>query len=712
MANLVINNGAEAEIVVKPTEKVIFVGKNGIDGVNPNLLDYVKRNELGDMAFEDLVEWAKLGQTIIIGGYIRTEVIDTYAIRIQGNLATQDDVIAKANLAVALGLTDFSNGLGDLAFADLVSAAKLDQTIIIGGYIRTALLDVEAIRIRGGLALNADAQLAIRNAADALQMAVIAQQSAERALVIIGGIAKDNMFSAFEKPPILKEWTIIQSEVPTVVAQADKYAVSTVAYLAAYNALDVYISPMLANMNTDTPINGTEFINKFKNYYDTKIALLKLVTDKAKEIADDALAKARAAAEAAAGATTAVGALRGELGEVAFLNAIGLAKLDSTVIQGGYIKSTLLDVNVIRVMGDFQTVSGAQTQITTGINNFKDTLGTLAFDSFVGLAKLDSTIIVGGYIKTSLIDAVAIRVAGGGTSTADVNSAINTFKGTLGTLAYQNLVGKAMLDTTLIVGGYIDTTLINTSAIIIGKNQLDSTIIVGGKLKTEFIDVDFIKAIGITATYLQSGTTGSRFEINVPRDGNPAPQDFRFYHTNGNLGIDMGIENGLCKLNFYNSNGVKIYELGQSGITFVTVVPESWDNRRMTKLNVYSTPLSDADKQTIRLNIRTGGGCDPGEDILGIKSNMDSFSYNPGTNSQTEANKQYLGIHKTEEKLLTNFIDDGWYMYPSIWGADVAGQNGYTITVLRFVSGLQVEGSNISGVTKRIGSGTTCPNPL
>ena len=52
--------------------------------------------------------------------------------------------------------------------------------------------------------------------------------------------------------------------------------------------------------------------------------------------------------------------LQNSLGDLAFENLIGLAKLDSTVIQGGYIKSTLLDVNAIRISGSLATTSEAQ----------------------------------------------------------------------------------------------------------------------------------------------------------------------------------------------------------------------------------------------------------------------------------------------------------------------------------------------------------------
>lgn len=54
-------------------------------------------------------------------------------------------------------------------------------------------------------------------------------------------------------------------------------------------------------------------------------------------------------------------------------------------------------------------------------------------------------------------------------SAVDYATADITNKPVLGALAYQNLVSDALLDTTVIVGGYIKTSLINAGAILIGS---------------------------------------------------------------------------------------------------------------------------------------------------------------------------------------------------------------------------------------------------
>lgn len=130
-----------------------------------------------------------------------------------------------------------------------------------------------------------DAQNAANNAQTAANNAQTAANTANSKL---GEIANDNLLTPSEKQEALKEWNIIKGEYATVIAQANTYAVATTTYTNAYNALNTYITPLVANLTINSTIVGTTFRNTFKVYYDAKIALLKLVTDKAKALADAA----------------------------------------------------------------------------------------------------------------------------------------------------------------------------------------------------------------------------------------------------------------------------------------------------------------------------------------------------------------------------------------------------------------------------------------
>lgn len=52
---------------------------------------------------------------------------------------------------------------------------------------------------------------------------------------------------------------------------------------------------------------------------------------------------------------------------------------------------------------------------------------------------------------------------------------IDASVGTLGDLAYEDMVGIAKLDSTVIQGGYIKTSLIETGAIYIGYSNVTGT---------------------------------------------------------------------------------------------------------------------------------------------------------------------------------------------------------------------------------------------
>lgn len=756
-----IGVGSEAEIAQKPTEVISFVGKDGLDGSNPNLLEYVKRDELGDLSWEDMVELAKLGTTIIVGGYIKTQLIDVNAIRISGGLATINDAISQANIAVELALTDFSGTLGALAFENLIEAAKLGTTIIQGGYIKTTLLDVNAIRISGGYALAADTAAAVQAAADALAAANAAQTAAALANALISNIASDNVLSAVEKPAILKEMQGIQSEVPTISAQALKYDISSTAYVNAFSALNTYITPLIAVLTSDSPINGVTFRTYFKNYYDAKVLLLKAISDKAKDLADGALAEAQAAKIAADAAQVtadlaqiAANEAKAKLADIAdddlvtpiekrtvlkewnaikdekplhdaqadkytvskvaygaayntlntyippiladmdsnstivrtvfmdnfnvyynertkLLKAISDKAKDTLDLQNAailsaannaqeakdfidnilpgqleniqnqvdgaieswfypyaptlanapasswitnaikdahlgdlfYDKNTgygyrfVLDAGVYdwfllkdtditlalakaasaqdtadskrRVFivepytpydqGDLWSQGGTgelmRCQVTrlTGAYNAADwvkatkytddstaieaglaagaanaavaalssSLGALAFENAIDLAKLDDTIIVGGYIKTTLLDVNAIRITGGletvtGAQTK-INQALTDFDGTLGSLAYDDLVSAAKLDSTVIVGGFIKTSLLDAAYI-----------------KSDIINADYIETLGLISNSIKTAASGKRVEILN------SSNDIKFYDTGGALRVTIG----------------------------------------------------------------------------------------------------------------------------------------------------------------------------
>lgn len=470
--NIIIANGSEGALATEVTEKVEFVGRDGVDGFNQNLLPYAQISDLGDLAFDDLVQLAMLGETLVVGGYIKTQVIDVNAIRISGGLATTADVQENSYVIEAL-----RDSLGEMAFKDAISLAMLDNTIIVGGYIKTVLIDVQTLRVDGDLATNAQVNSRIIDAIENI--------SFDPSQLGLGQLAFLDLvdLSKFDE-------TII---------------------------VGGYIKTSLLDVNA-IRVSGS------------------LVTN----------------AQADAKILAAISAIDpgeiGDLGDLAFQDLVSAALLDTTIIVGGYIKTSLLDVNAIRISGSLVTTTEIDSAINAAIADLEIDpatlgLGDLAMLDLVSAAILDTTIIVGGYIKTSLINVSAIKVAGSLIDTGQLNSAVATAIADfevdvdslgLGNLALLDLVSASVLDSTLIVGGYIKTSLINTSALVIsgyttsldfnnlltslgsfafastvpagavGLASLDSTVVVGGYIKTSLLDAAYIKANIINAGYINA----------------------------------------------------------------------------------------------------------------------------------------------------------------------------------------------------------------
>ncbi|WP_231489921.1 hypothetical protein [Pedobacter sp. Leaf170] len=205
------------------------------------------------------------------------------------------------------------------------------------------------------------ANTAISNAGSALTAANNAQNSANLANQVIANIANDNILAASEKPDVLKEYNIIIGERPIIVAQAGQYSVSATNYDNNYSALINYLNPLLSAMGSDDVINGTTFRQYFTNYYNEKVSLLGAIAIKAKQLADNAQSTANTAISNAAIVQNNLTNIQNALGGLAYQSAVELAQLGSTIIQGGYIKTSLIETNALIISGGLATQSFAQS---------------------------------------------------------------------------------------------------------------------------------------------------------------------------------------------------------------------------------------------------------------------------------------------------------------------------------------------------------------
>lgn len=221
-------------------------------------------------------------------------------------------------------------------------------------------------------AAQSTADTAKANAATAQSTANTAKSSAESANSLLADIANDNKLTPSDKQQAKKEWDAIVSEKVKNDAAADRFGVSKTAYGTAYSNLSTYVTPLLSSLTTTSAIAGTTFRANFKAYYDARTDLLNAISEKARTLAataqstaDTAKNNASAAQTTANNVNTALNTLKTSLKGMAYQDMVTLAKLDTTIIEGGHIKTSLIDANAI-VTGTLVAGIVSTTDITTG----------------------------------------------------------------------------------------------------------------------------------------------------------------------------------------------------------------------------------------------------------------------------------------------------------------------------------------------------------
>ena len=111
----------------------------------------------------------------------------------------------------------------------------------------------------------------------------------------INEILSDNIADPSEKQYLSNLWQEIYAEYPRIWAQANTYAVDKSNYEAKYSALNTLLSPVLADLTTNSTVSGASIRTAFSQYYDARTFLLNNITNKVNTTAADAQAKANTA---------------------------------------------------------------------------------------------------------------------------------------------------------------------------------------------------------------------------------------------------------------------------------------------------------------------------------------------------------------------------------------------------------------------------------
>lgn len=125
----------------------------------------------------------------------------------------------------------------------------------------------------------------------------------------------------------------------------------------------------------------------------------------------------------------------------------------------------------------------------------------------------------------------------------------------------------------------------------------------------------------------------------------------RMWHPNGNIGIEMGIIDGVLTLNFYNSDGVLVYKLGQGGIVYVDRVPASFNKSYYHKFTAsYDNDAALKAEYITKMDAILTSTVNEGPENKHTNHRIEEtqsfpvYSYYAGKNENSEANKVLEGM--------------------------------------------------------------------
>ncbi|HFK1543527.1 TPA: tail fiber domain-containing protein [Bacillus cereus] len=190
----------------------------------------------------------------------------------------------------------------------------------------------------------------------------------------IKDMSNDNKLTPVEKQQLKKEWATISAEKPHYESTANTFGITTekTNYINAYNALNTFLTPLIANTTVTSDVNGGTFRNTFDDYYDKKAQLNKKINELAKSLADGAQGAVNAgkstwdrASNINSNGTWNTNKLSGQILDAQIASAVNWngakSLLDSwksgtTLINGGMIATNTIFSQQIAI-GDFTNLS-------------------------------------------------------------------------------------------------------------------------------------------------------------------------------------------------------------------------------------------------------------------------------------------------------------------------------------------------------------------
>ena len=551
-----------------------------------------------------------------------------------------------------------------------------------------------------------------------------AQNSANTANQKLADIANDNLLTISEKPEVVKEWQEIDTEYPKLIQQSNSYNVDNSIYRTFYSALSAYLLAIqYDNFTIDTPINGQEFRQKFREYYDGRADLLSRITTATKNYTNQAAGELRneARLKLLASQYTNGNCLYRDADFRSSLNGLSVYNNSSngTVelflwtasaanaptkspnmaicryngggaqpYLGGFYFGTPTRANAVFVVRLIMRLDVGY-QITFHSNQAGDNYsfdwatpvdGTGKWEEYIGVLRCGAT----GIFNSSMFFAIlgankVIETYIAYASVFDVTDVDRYLEDKIKQNEQQAALAKAQADNALSTANRVSqlTSFMNTT--VDGNVIASGTMLVG--------DVTGGNA-GITGVTDQGSNSVRIFAGANYANKDKAPLNIldngliKMHHPNGNKGFELGIVNGKLVFNVYDDVGNKIMEMGSAGIVFANYIPDSWSTFYLGKFNSSSYNPYNLNEVSYFANANTkqemlnnpGNINDPEHWLVTIPKSDSEWvnysQYSAGTSYDSNTYKKYEGIYykgtlqkPQKPNDYTEKLADGWYYY-------------------------------------------------
>ena len=457
-------------------------------------------------------------------------------------------------------------------------------------------------------------------------------------------IADDNILTPSEKQNTKKEWDIIVSEKNTVETQATSLGVSATLYNSAYNSLNTYITPLLADLTTNSTIDGATFRAKFKAYYDAKISLLKDVTDKLKFNTDNI-----------------------QIGGRNLIKGLGKEVIFQAQAFWQYyeLSENLKEGATYILSGSYENSGG---YITIGLNNLN------GVNNGIILLPFNTPFVATAQMATRTHFSISNQT-GVGTLTVKKFKLEKGNKPTDWTPAPEDIEAKISAEAQKVIDLENKTDFL-TGTTIEGNAVATGTLLVGNSDGTNA----GITGLGDTSNgvYLWGGGTYQQMVQGLAKKEQRRNGVDIWRHPNGQIGFEIGIRDGRLIFNGYHSDGFKLFELDPNrGLIAVSYTQESWTQTPLRKLNYTSSTFNESTiaseiTSAIIKNTEYVQFTAPGEmatpdteysyiTTYTLLENYVGYEYDNGTNPTNSSYESLKGMKANNGDRNTN-IPNGWYL--------------------------------------------------